>query len=223
MKRSFDRDQILPAFKCDLEELEALVQQLLKFFEGGDPHISIHIDFPGEDLEFNSFEELRSYTRLPNVVTKFRLGIYDWKTGVNRHCSLSLSWSDAAKANAVSDNVSWNAGIIGIIKDFAVRNRRWYGGLRRWMVFVMVMVIGYLPSVTKGVLANTSFAVAWVLTLALLCLILTLGWERVFPGATLAIRNEPSWLRRYQAEITALGALVSAVAALLAAWWAWRK
>jgi hypothetical protein len=217
MRRTFEREQTLPPFACTLADLEALTQQVLETFRPHDPTVSIDIELTGEELEFNNFEEIKQFTQLPARLTKFSIYIFTTQEHQDRSFHLWAQDSNEATVTASGPNEAWCAGLKDVALGFAQRHRRWYAFTPRWFLGLAALSISTVPSVFKGrtLLSNWPTAISYFSGL----LLLSLGWLGygwIFPPATLLLRHEERWWRRYNAELSLIAAIVAAIAAVAA-------
>ena len=242
MKRTLIRAYQLPAFRTDLAGLEALVATLVKEFEPEKPRVYLEVTLPGERLEFGSFDEMRSAPGLPPRLTVLWISIRDrfmsdraGDDDRDRSCSIRLSASSQANVTAEAQSAAWAAGLIETVKEFAARNKVWYGPLRPWVVVVVSFAFSLLPAVFAfSPLAPDPFltvrpkftlgplALPWALAMITLWALM-FRFPRLFPQAVVVVRDEHSWIRRHATELTVLGTLLSALAAIYAAWAGRRK
>jgi F0F1-type ATP synthase membrane subunit a len=84
---------------------------------------------------------------------------------------------------------------------------------------VLAIVAGLHPAVLSGffkgkVVVSSMETVAWLLLTALLWVIF-LAFNRVFPPASLVIRDQESWVKRHTPELTVILGLATLVVAVL--------
>ncbi len=220
MKRTFDREQVLSAFRCDLAALESLLQTLSATFKDTKYHISISVKNGGEEFDFGSVEEVRQHAELvPLVLRQFRVGIFGIDEDGTRSCYFhSGSLLSRASVRATGPDVAWTAGVTEVVKDFAQRNSRWYKVLRPWVFWLLATVTSFLPGVSAvfGLrkLSGWSLGSLGYLTSVSVLWMLFFLHHVIFPDATIITRPGESWPRRYATEIATLTALISLMISL---------
>jgi len=215
MKRSFEREAKLTAFRCDLATLESFVTDLCIEFSPDKPRISINID---------SFEEIKALEMLPASIVTFSIVLSNYKEGNSRYIYLGkATYKPYIKAKSSSE--AWCAGIVEKTKRFAQSNRPWYWFISPWIPYSLMLLcalilsysgIGMIVSKQLGTMKTASKLVTVLISL-LLAGYLFFAYERIFSPIVLLVRSEESWIKKHSTEITIVAAIVSALATIYSA------
>lgn len=205
MKREVKRQRKVPAFRCDIAALEALVNKLLPLFENGDPILSISVKLKNEEFDFDTIAEMRSNTSLPTVIFNFNMRISDVKS--QRRCWLDCSGflGSTAEFTAFSDNEAWCAGAVEVACAFLSQFKVWYGNIRGWPLIAVFLFSMNLPTIglltgQVGALPKMAFYAYGLITIVT-GLILA-NRRRLLPAAIVTTRDTQPLIRKYLPEIT---------------------
>jgi len=208
-------------------------------------HVSISVDLPGQDLSFESVDEMRTYGALPASVTKLSLSIWDASPYITaltntertltvtapvppderRHMHLHMTWSNFSYVTAEAPSEAWCAGIVEKTKTFARNQRVWYWFIKPWMVLTLSTIAGYLAIVpfnltnfsARNITSGTFITSGTLFVFCMITAYIYFSYARVLPPFVLAIHQKESWLRKHATELTILAAAVSALAAIYTA------
>ena len=222
MRREIEKDAILNPTSCDLPEFGSLLRAVVAAFGASLPVPSIKVSLPGEVLEFDDIDDLlESADRLPSRITNISVGFIDHALDDSRSCWIRV-WFGYLRVSASGTDPVWCAGVVDLARDFAQRHSRWYSyAIRRILRILSYFLIGFVVVGAGKIAWRNLDAPTIALALAVLAAIAAvLGAyifdDRLFPSVSISVRQEPSFLKRYQTEITVIAAAVSAVAAFLA-------
>lgn len=156
MKRSVRKQRKVDAFSLNLYELEKLCTVLQKEFrvppypvpQSDNISISIELKFPGETLEFDSVDDIRS-NKLPYKKSKeFSIRMYSRAHSfeASKHLILSSGEPSGFDASVTStcDNEEWCVSVNEVLVFHLRRHRVWYYWIipsLRW--FVTTMLLGF--------------------------------------------------------------------------------
>jgi len=221
MKRKIDRQQSLPPFACDAPSLDALIVELTRHFGDNDLRIQIDIKLPSQELSFASVDELMGHCNLlPDSAQQVWIFMNQWKSDAWRQLIVTSYNGDSPSVTVRSDDVGWAAGATEIVRDFALRHKRWYAPLRPWLIWLIGVLLGILPAglkytnLTNGMRGGLEVAI-WLLGCALIWSVF-LRYKQLFPAFELLIRPKSSWPKKYFNEITVIAAVITAMAAIIA-------
>lgn len=220
MKRKIDRQHSLPPFACDFPSLDVLISELSRHFGDNDLQITIDIKLPNQELSFASVDEILGHCNLlPDSAQQIWIHMNQWKPAW-RQLTVTSYHGDSPIIIVKSDDVGWAAGATEIVRDFALRHKRWYAPLRPWLIWLIGVVLGILPAglkytnVTNGMKGGLELVI-WLLGWALIWSVF-LRYRQLFPPFELLVRPKSSWLRKYFNEITVVAAVITAMAAIIA-------
>ena len=216
MKRTTSRRQTLPAFRLTVGQAEVLAQELRGLFHG---EVSSHfsITLGADEYQFDTADEIRgAATTLPAVVHDFSLWVTAWP--LDYYVSLSAS-GHPFSVSVQSPDYGWCAAVIATCERATRQCKRWYSPLRAWHFCVLATaassVTGTMLGVFKAaVVVSLMGTVAWLLLTALRWVI-CVAFNRVFPPASLVIREREAWVKRRTPELTLLLSLAALVVAIL--------
>jgi len=185
MRRSTERVEKLLSFRCDLDQIETLINQIRGQFGDVKIYSSIDIDLKREKYDFEDVSEIKSnLEKLPTQVTTFSIHF----RGGGRTCYIRAGGIfSPAQISVNSDSEAWNAGITEICKDFSLRHRRWYYLINKVPLFWTGFFMLYLPIIILPIfIKKISIYVAYGWVLALISIgMLALARKYVFPVATI--------------------------------------
>ena len=212
MKRTTSRRQTLPAFRLTVGEAEVLERELRTLFQREvNSHFSITMG--SDECRFATVDEIRGAANtLPAVVHDFAFWV---SGGIEDHRYVLFSSSGRPSVSVQASDYGWCAAVVATCQRATQRSKRWYSALRAWHFFILAMTAGLLPGVplsfVKGkVVVGPMGALAW-----LLLWVIFFAFNRVFPPASLVIREEESWVKRHTPELTLLLSLAALVVAVL--------
>lgn len=220
MKRTFDREAPLPAFKIDVGDLGAILKELRPHFAGNDISISIDISLPGEDLDFNSVEELeKNQNLLPDTVTDFGFSMFSYISPTERQRVSVSRFGRRPDVKVSSTNEAWCAGAVSIVQKYISQKNQWYASIRDWHFTTIPIVVGFLPLILLKTAHIQMLSGYWSLAsfglLIIFSWVLPFVYYRIFPGRTLVIRNQEGWLRKHSGELTLGLALLSLIVSVI--------
>ncbi len=222
MKRKTSERKNLRSFRITLSEFEILERDLRALFTE-DVHSHVSVERRGEELTFDSVDELRKEEQvLPSAVEVFSFWANSWTSGDNRRVHLSTSHR-APSVSAEAPDLAWCAAAVAVCKEVSERGQRWYWWLRRWHFWLLAFSAGIAPSVLRmgfqiDSMSTVTGAASWGVLLVVLWAIYFAFW-RIFPAATLVVRAEENWFKRYSPELTLALSLAAIVMALLDFFW----
>lgn len=159
MRKTFQRSLLISAFRCDLDSLGTLVDELLPHFTPhGDPWVRITCRGErGEELEFDSVEDLRAaglgQASLQGVRVSINVGMAN-----SRRVSIDpMSGFDVPVMLIESNDNAWNAAVAEIVLSFAQRHAVWWG--KAW--YVRDLVVFGLPIVAVWLALRRWVALPW--------------------------------------------------------------
>jgi hypothetical protein len=201
-----------------LGDFEALIEKLKAHFPENDKvRTSISVDLPEESLTFKSIDEMREYKALPDRLTQFTFYLSASRQAIRlSHVIRRIKAEGPAEA--------WCAAVVEEGAAYIGSFRVWYSWLRAsveslsaWILVSSVPWLGFVaisrsaaPLRTKVVVLISLFAV-WILVG-----LLVLKPDRMFPVATLVVRDRGSWLRNHNPELALLIAFLALVVAIVA-------
>jgi len=216
MKRTTSRRQMLPAFRLTVGQAEILERELRSLFQGEvGSHFSITLD--ADEYRFDTADEIRgAAATLPAVVHDFSLWVSAWPAD-DRYVSLSASGRPSVSVQA--SDYGWCAAVVATCEKATRQYKRWYSSLRAWHFWVLATAAGLLPGALATffkakVVVGLMGTLAWLLLAALLWVIF-FAFNRVFPPASLVIREQESWVKRHTPELTLVLSLAALVVAVL--------
>ena len=202
--------------------MQALADRIVSDFGDVLPRIRFSVKLPGESYQTEDPSELQSVTELPAEIRNLSLHISSAYGSEDRNLSFVVPTGfGRAYVHAEGASRAWCAGAVALVQDFAERHRVWYAPFRQKYGVALLMFLGAFPYLSLWIVGRdiTQGAVAWPWAITvLLVLFVVIVWDRSFPSGRLLIREEPSFVRRYQAEIVVTAAVVSAIAVVVAAW-----
>jgi len=178
-------------------------------------NLTIEIERRGEDLEFNSIDELETYApNLPARVNTMKWRVYDFP----RSCRLQPTFFVGLGVVASAPTEAWCAGAIAVVETHAKRNRLWYSWIQPWIVWLVALILGFVPLLSDRLLNRPMSTPAGAALIALQTLFWTIyfSYGRLLPRHVLVLRIEESWLRRYATELTVLLAVLSFIISVIA-------
>ncbi len=228
IKRRVTRQATLPSCRCELDELEALENELSKILEEVylDRNVAEHIEPPevhflpaleikvtleNEQLEFSRFAELRAYKEIPSTLRGLEMAMYN-REG-NRVIKVGAAYPFGFSVRAIGDNPAWCAGAIEIVREFAKRHHRWYYGPRMLIVTIasleLLIIFPFRNlHVTKDSSPFVQFFSAFVtglLGMLFVGVVLIALWLKTRPMAfepfVVRLKQEEAFWRRYDTEI----------------------
>ncbi len=220
MKRSFERRSKLPAFACELATFENLLNEMAEEFPSKSPKLSISVSLSGEDLTFESIEEIRQYNALPSRISNLSVRLGEYAQEGTRSLSVRSGIMDLPQVYADGPSEAWCAGLVEKTRLFARHHRRWYWFIKPWVVWLLTVVTGgFLSFGATGPekyrlskIGLGSLLIFWLITWYLF-----FSYGRIFKPMVLITNLEESWLKRYSTELTIAAAVVSALATLYSA------
>jgi hypothetical protein len=226
VKKEVNRERKLPAFSLSLGELEVLWSRLTEQFDDpADIHARIQIRFSSEQLEFANFEELKQYPRLPPRATNFDVWLSQNERRITIHSQRRLGFR--ARVSATAETEAWCAGAIETVFSFLQSYKLWYSWFLSTPVFwvlnlmaiapaLAIMSTGGHPEKLHPFLAEHSIAAAigWP-GVVYAFLLLWLNNERLLPSAVIRISDNEGFIRKHNIELMVVGAVVTAVAAII--------
>lgn len=218
MKREVERDQKLTSFKIGIAELEVLVDRLLGLFPDPEKvHCSVDINLKTEKLEFESVAELKQYSSLKGVVTKFQL----WLSQDGKRISLRSGgiFGGRGSISAKADNEAWCAGAIETVSSFLQTHRLWYhwfitsplGWILSALIYVPIITAAIIP---KGTYIEKPIVYAWVAITATFA-VLYVARSKLLPSSILVLSGEEGFFQRNAAQLSLLIAVISAVLTII--------
>jgi len=208
-----DIPKLLP-FGVSLDDLRTLALSLLRHFpDNANPHFEIKQG--SQSFSADDVDELKSLSALPNYVHGFSVSVSSWKDGKRFYLS-----ADTAHlyCSIEGPDGAWSASIKHEVEAFIIQHRRWFWGVRKYRIGV-VLLIAYIILLSIG--PQLSFVhrkdiaiLAYLLMVVMANLLIFKWWDKLFPWATLTIREEPLWIKRYKDEVATIGVLVSILAGL---------
>lgn len=212
MKREIERELRLPAFELNMGELELLWQKTIALFDPSQPiRASINLSLPNEKIEFDSIDELKSYSELRGRVVNFSIHTSQGKRSISLKTGGLFNAIPTLKINSDSD--VWCAGANESIFSVISRNKVWYA----WFIYApfntIFMVLALAPWFARqfsGKDLQPPLAVALIWFGA----IVTFGFigffrEKLLPAATITFSNEIGFIRRYGSELGLLLGILS--------------
>jgi hypothetical protein len=182
----------------------------------GEPSLTIEIVRKGENLEFNSIDELETYGHnLPAKITTMKWCMYDLP---DRSCRLESTFIVGLAVVATAATEVWCASAIAVVESHVIRNKLWYSFIQRWILLLPALILGFVPLLSDRFLHHpmSTVAIASVVVLQYLFWAIYLSHNRLLPRHVLVIRLEENWLRRYSTELTIGLAALSSIIALIA-------
>ena len=212
MVHSYSRERTLPRFKSDLSAIVSLINDLLESFGGHSPHLSFSVkNSEGEDLTFESIEELEGHKTFPAQIRSWSLYVF----ASDRNCSI-FAHPYMTTCSAKGPTAAWSAGVVESVGDFAQRNRAWYYPFQWWMPLLAFLLGVIAIDVTDTTRLHWSVWAASSVG-SIILLYMTFKFASVFPSAVIITSKEESWASKHAAELNVIAAIVSALAAILAA------
>lgn len=220
MKREVTRNATLHPFALDVPELQSLCLKLIELFDSDqEHHIRIVFHLPDETLSFDSSNDLNDVVLRRNV-TSFYVSIDQWSNRKSIRFSSGSFLNFRPTVSATASSEAWCAAAVETVVTMARNNRRWYHWLHSLPLGYIIIIASNVPTIMALVGAKEitrqypSLNVAWLAAL----LSLTIVWAlrpRLLPGATIAIGNHETFLKRHAGELSLLIAALSAVITLI--------
>lgn len=217
MKREVERSQKLPAFVIPAGDLEVLWNRLTEQFNTSEKiRQSIDISLENESLEFDSIAELKSYGGLPDKITKFTIRMY--QNGRSLSLRVNAFSYGPAVISASAESGSWCAGVIEVASSFFRSYQAWYNWLVKAPIFAIFVVIVNAPLAIIGLLNHTPeiplpAAISWVSVIGVIGFLLFFR-SKLFPPASIIIRETDGIIKRNSAELSVILAAISVAIAI---------
>lgn len=220
MKRTVERKIELPSFSLGLNDLEALWGRAQSLFDSQHTiYSTLRIPLPGEELRFDSVDELRAYD-LRGEITDFSL---HFSQGGNRSVSVrrsSFFTSDKFSVVAESDVESWSAGATDTIYSFLTKYKTWHHRIQNFPLGTVMVVGGNIPLVISTLFKDqyqigASIIFPYYMALVLMS-ILYFKRARWFPSASIRISEEVTPLKKYESELKLVGGAIAWLASFVA-------
>jgi len=161
--------------------------------------------------------ELASATDLPSSTQKFSLHISAPET--NESFYLSLDAPFTRHCAITGPEGSWCASVVHEVERFFEQTKRWYWwiryyrlGLISWMVFVVLITLMSFGTIKFQTNAARGGLLVFIGTATFLYFV----WDWLFPWVTLQLKDQETFYKKYQTEITLAAMVISAAAALIA-------
>jgi hypothetical protein len=216
MKRTVNREKVIPAFAIGIGDLEALIERILKLFDSDQRiYLTIKASLPSEELQFESVADLQSYPRLPDRIGKFSIWV---SQNGDRHISItsgSLRISPEARVSASANDEAWCAGAVETVYSFLQSQRVWYHWILSLPVGWMLAAVAWVPLLANVLVPSndwhkTVFSTGWIATVLALT-ILYIGRMSYFPSALIQITKPDTFIKKYGVELSLLLALISLI------------
>ena len=217
MKKLSEKNFSIRPFKINLNELESLIEELSEHSRTPEhgAYISIKVGLNGEKLDFDSVQEMRETTQLPNFISDFCIIVHGHSSN-SRVTYFYPNESIGVRGIVTSDNGAWCAGAIDIVHRHLRLKSRWYYLI--WKIHPMfLMMLGSLliqvsvdykpgvPNKTRDILFIISLlSTIWF---GVLCF----SRHKLFPSALIEVRKKDSWAKRNISEITLASFIISTV------------
>jgi len=207
MKRTIERTRQLPAFELTLADFETLVTRVSKQFE--QPDVSIRVEVGTESLQFESVNEMRSYSDFPTKLTRLHIHVSEhWSKSASRSVMVRAaahgSFFSYAQVDARGDDEGWCAGAVEVVYEVIRNHTRWYSGIRGWPLTVsfwgFIAATWALPAAWPDA-RDPAIQIPWI-ALLVAVMVLYLLRDRLMPFASLRISEREPWLKRNAAAIT---------------------
>lgn len=220
MHRQVERSQTLAATVLSVEEVGLLWRLCIDHF-GTDKSVitRLTITNAGEQITFESIDELTSYAQLPDLVYGYKLFTY---VTVAHHITID-SLGSAPKVHAAGPTVAWCAGAVDMVATFAKNHRQWYWWLSAAPLFwvtlgLLILGPAFLSfagvPVGSDLKHQTPAGIAWLASLAALCVLGALR-TKLFPALGIKVRERRGFFQKYVAELGLFFTFLSFVAAIV--------
>ena len=189
--------------------------RLEALFPIDDLHRSIEIKLLSEQIEFDDFNELKTYPDLPDKLSSFR--IYISHKGKSIFLVAGIFNSSNTYVRAQSDSEAWCAGAVETAYTFVNSYRKWYSWLNAAPIGWFLLAYANIPLllfVPDSEFNNKFFFFGWLFTFFTMGIIYVFK-SKLFPPSTIVVRQKENIIRKYSAEISLLTALISVVISLL--------
>lgn len=212
MKRSYERSTKLTAFKCDLSEFESLVDEVWASLDRETRRFSLSVTvLGGEQIEFDSFDEVRNSTTLPARIN--RLQVFLFESPRNRSWSF-YTWTGSPRLHVNGDSAAWCAGMSERARDFAKRHRVWARPFIEWFSLIATGAMAFVSATPTGRALGWRWTSPQIIATAII-LYLYLSRNRLFPAFAVELRKEETALTRHGPTIALVAGIISAAAAIV--------
>jgi hypothetical protein len=216
IRRTIDRNERLPDFRCDIAQLQSLFNRIIEHFgETAELSMSISVPLKTEKLDFDNFDEMKLYDGLPPKITKYSISLRE-RNG-NKSCSLRTGLLiEKVQINVSADNEAWCAGITELCRDFAQRHRMWYAFIKRSYLFILFFIMSVIPAISKYLFRDDILFSTFYSGLRWFFVWISIGMlayfdDSIFPASIVIIRKERSLWREYVPELSLIVAILALV------------
>ncbi|EMN92555.1 hypothetical protein [Leptospira weilii] len=202
----------IPAYKVNLETYVQLLDSIVKLMgKTKTDRILITVRVSNESYDYKSLEDF--HLNIPSSIlriTNIEMSVYNDNVSINysAHSDYSMSY-----INVSGIDYSQCDPVVGLLREFGNRNKRWYHWIRPWMFWFPFVVLGNLPFLVlkyenrMGPLLTISYFM-----LVLFLSVLIWKFDKLFPQVNIVIFEKGNWLANHQTEIITGAAIITTVA-----------
>lgn len=218
MNRYVTKDETLPSFQLDLDELQLLVEKLREHVSEDNQTLDVRLWNDGVVHAFENASEISSSADLPATVSMFRIIIDAEEGRLEVDC-----WARYRCGNleVQSTNGVWSAGVADIVLSFLKSKKTWYASLWSERVHLtlasIVIVVGVILFGSK-MLSGQSIDLdpegSLFVNVMMGGFVLFVLWvlrAKFFPASKIIVRRKKGFFENHNASIAGITTILLAL------------